>query len=221
MTRKPSDTATLQAKDTGNSKKPKMGRPTVMTAAVQLEICARLSAGESLTKICKDPSMPNRHTVTKYASGEGVENLEFAARYAQARDRLLEVYADEIIEIADDGTTDYIMKTGRNGHEYEAVDQEHIQRSRLRVDSRKWILSKLRPETYGDKVQADVSGKVAVTHDISTLSEREKMRRLALFMVEDQRQPAIDGQADDVTEQGMEHGDSEDITPASQPSPTE
>jgi hypothetical protein len=174
MTRKPSDTATLQAKDTGNSKKPKMGRPTVMTAAVQLEICARLSAGESLTKICKDPSMPNRHTVTKYASGEGVENLEFAARYAQARDRLLEVYADEIIEIADDGTTDYIMKTGRN-----------------------------------------------VTHDISTLSEREKMRRLALFMVEDQRQPAIDGQADDVTEQGMEHGDSDDITPASQPSPTE
>jgi hypothetical protein len=60
-----------------------------------------------------------------------------------------------------------------------------------------------------------------VTHDISTLSEREKMRRLALFMVEDQRQPAIDGQADDVTEQGMEHGDSDDITPASQPSPTE
>lgn len=204
MANKPSKRAPLQANDVGEKTKNKGGRPSVMTAAVQLEICSRVAGGESLTKVCRDPAMPNRGTVTKYAAGDGPDNQQFAVRYAQARESLLDVYADEMLDISDDGTTDYITKVGRNGHEYEAVDQEHIQRSRLRVDTRKWILSKLRPGTYGDKVTAEVTGSVGVTHDISTLSERERMRRFALFMVEDQRQPAVDGEAVAVMQPGDE-----------------
>ena len=166
------------------------GRKSSYTEAMGLEICARLSSGESLNVMLKDKALPSRSTVMRWS----VEIPEFREMYARARERLLDVYADEIITIADDGTTDYVIKTGRNGHEYEAVDQEHIQRSRLRVESRKWLLSKLRPETYGDRITADVTGSVDHKHDISTLSEREKMRRFALFMIEDQRQPVIDGQ---------------------------
>jgi hypothetical protein len=190
MTKKPSNTKASQAKDTKKTVKRKPGRPTVMTEATQLEICARMGAGENLTQVCRDPAMPGRTTVTNYLLGGGPEHLRFRELYAAAREALLDVYAGQIISISDDGTTDYVMKTGRNGHEYQAVDQEHIQRSRLRVDSRKWLLSKLRPDQYGDKVGTEVSVNVAVAHDISSLSEREKMRRFALFMVEDQRQPA-------------------------------
>jgi len=192
----------LQAIDTVEETPAKIGRPTVMTEAVQLEICARMSMGESLTKVCKDRHMPARQTVTLFAAGKGAENSAFAARYARARDALLDAYADDIVMIADDGTTDYVMKKGRNGHEYMAVDQEHIQRSRLRVDARKWILSKLRPEQYGDK-PPEVGVNVNVnTLDITSLPEREKMRRFALFMAEDQQAPAIEGTSQPVPDDG-------------------
>lgn len=174
----PSDTNTLQAKDT----KPVIGRPpTVLSIEVLNEICLRMFNGESQRSICRDPHMPGRDKVNK----ELVENSTFAAAYARAREGLYQTWADEILEISDDGTTDFITKVGRNGHEYEAVDQEHIQRSRLRVDSRKWLLSRLLPKVYGDKVEQVQSGEVkhTVTH---SLSDREKMRRMALFMLEDQ-----------------------------------
>lgn len=177
--------------------KKRIGRPPRMAdKALQLEICARISAGETLTKVCKDSKMPARQTVTSYLVTRDAEIDGFGALYRCARESLLDVYADEIITISDDGTTDYIIKTGRNGHEYEAVDQDHIQRSRLRVDSRKWLLSKLRPEQYGDRMIAEQTGSVTVRHDVTTLSEREKMRRFALFMMEDQRHPVIVEQAD-------------------------
>ena len=182
--------ASLQAMDTVEDRAPRTGRPTVMTEAVMLEICARIGEGQTLRAVCRDPDMPGRSTVTRALGKDSV----FRGRYAQARELLIEHWADEILEIADDGTTDYILKTGRNGHEYEAVDQEHIQRSRLRVDSRKWLLSKLKPETYGDKVLTEASGTVNIKHDITSLTEREKMRRFALFMIEDQRVPVIEGQ---------------------------
>jgi hypothetical protein len=163
-----------------------------MTEAVQLEICARLGGGENLTHICKDPKMPCRQSVTNYLASKAAEESGFIGHYARARESLLDVYADDILMISDDGTTDYVMKVGRNGHEYMAVDQEHIQRSRLRVDSRKWLLSKLRPGQYGDRIISEQTGTVLVKHDITSLSEREKMRRFALFMIEDQRQPVIE-----------------------------
>ncbi len=191
---KPAPDQALQAMDTQENEKPTMGRPTVVTVAAQLEICARIAEGESLNKTCSDPSLPSMSSVLRALHGGSAEFSDFRSRYAIARDALLDCYADEMVDIADDGTTDYVIKTGRNGHEYEAVDQEHIQRSRLRVHAREWILSKLRPEQYGDKVINEATGTMTVKHDITSLTEREKMRRFALFMVEDQRQPFIEGE---------------------------
>ena len=130
--------------------------------------------------------MPNRPTVYLWMN----KNPAFASQYAQARESLYEHWADEILTIADDGTTDYVTKVGRNGHEYEAVDQEHIQRSRLRVDSRRWLLSKLKPGVYGDRLESVLSGQVDVVHHIS---DRERMRRMALFLIEDQAEDGDGG----------------------------
>jgi hypothetical protein len=62
--------------------------------------------------------------------------------------------AEEILEIADDGTND----TYKDDNGNERTDQEVIGRSRLRVDARKWLLAKMLPKKYGDKIQQEVSG---------------------------------------------------------------
>ena len=154
------------------------GRPSSYTPEMGALICERVAAGQSLRAVCRDPELPDRATVYRWTT----KNPEFRSQYAQAREILYAHWAEEILEIADDGTTDYQLKVGRNGREYEAVDQEHINRSRLRVDTRKWLLSKLRPGQYGDHITYDVQGEVTVTHD---LSDRETMRRMALFLMED------------------------------------
>lgn len=175
--------ASDSTKPVSNSYRARTGRPpTILQPDLLEEILLRTVEGESMRAICRDPAMPSRSKLAK----ELVENSEFATQYLQARELLYSGWADEILDIADDGTTDYVIKVGRNGHEYEAVDQEHIQRSRLRVEARKWLLSKLMPSTYGDKVEHEHGGEIAHRVDITGLSEREKMRRMALFMLEDQ-----------------------------------
>jgi hypothetical protein len=175
---------------------PRIGRPPVVISEEVLnEICLRTSEGTSLRQLGRQKDMPSLHAIRKRL----VEDSEFAKRYALAREGMYQTWAEEILEISDDGTTDYVTKVGRNGHEYEAVDQEHIQRSRLRVDSRKWLLSKLMPKQYGDRVEHEHGGEVQHTVDITALSEREKMRRFALFMLEDRaagKGATIEGEAE-------------------------
>jgi hypothetical protein len=104
----------------------------------------------------------------------------------------MECMADDILEISDDSTMDMVTKTDPKGREFEAVDHENIQRDRLRVDTRKFLMSKVARHIYGDKVEHEHSGEVAHTIE---LSDRERMRRLASFMLEDQRNGVtIEGQ---------------------------
>ena len=106
----------------------------------------------------------------------------FQGSFVRARHNQMHTWADECVSISDDGTTDYIIKKGRNGVEYEAVDQEHIQRSRLRVDTRLRLMATVAPHLYGDHMTVEHGGAVTVKHE---LSDRERMRRMALFLLED------------------------------------
>ena len=171
-----------QATTTAN-KEPskKIGRPvTVMTPENCEQVIERLTNGETLSAICRDPEMPARSTILYYRNAP--ENSAFADSYAQARLAQMDTWADQVIDIADDGTTDYIVKTGRNGVEYTAVDQEHIQRSRLRTDTRLRLMAVIAPHTYGERVDHKHTGEVVHTVE---LSDRERMRRFALFILED------------------------------------
>jgi hypothetical protein len=55
--------------------------------------------------------------------------------------------ADELLEIADDATNDFVERQNKDGHTSKVFDAEHVQRSRLRVEARKWLLSKALPKT--------------------------------------------------------------------------
>lgn len=126
----------------------KAGRPSVYSEKLALEICTRLAMGESLRKICESDAMPNRYTVLSWAVDL---KHPFYHQYESAREKQAESLADELMDIADDGSNDWMERKMRDGSLEEVVNHEHIQRSRLRVDTRKWIASKLKPKRYGDK----------------------------------------------------------------------
>lgn len=134
------------------SEEPKgRGRPTLYTEALAAEICSRVALGETLNQVCRSEHMPARPTIVGWA----LEDREgFSDRYARARDLQLEHWADETLDIADDGQNDWMRRAGADDDKGAAwvVNGEHIQRSRVRIDTRKWLLSKLKPERYGDKI---------------------------------------------------------------------
>jgi hypothetical protein len=79
--------------------------------------------------------------------------------YARAREVGYYKMADETIEIADDSSRDWKKTVDKNGNEITVVDHDHIARSRLRVDTRKWLLAKVLPKIYGDRVTNEHVGK--------------------------------------------------------------
>ena len=124
---------------------------TTYTDEIANEICSRLVDGKSLKKICEMEDMPSKSTVFKWLS----ENESFSDKYARAREAQADTLADEIIDIADDGENDTYEDDEGNVR----TNQDVIARSRLRVDARKWIASKLKPKKYGDKLTQELTGK--------------------------------------------------------------
>ena len=121
-----------------------MGRPSDYSLELAARICERLADGESLKAICSADDMPNKATVYLWLT----KHPEFSDMYARAREDQADTLADEIIEIADDSRRDTI--TDERGNE--VCNTEWINRSRLRVDARKWIAAKLKPRKYGERV---------------------------------------------------------------------
>ena len=172
----------------------KGGFVSIFTPALFTTICDRIGAGESLRSVCRDPEMPSKTTVMRWLH----DKPALRDQYASARDDLLDHWAEDLIEIADDGTLDTIEGTDKHGNTVMVANHANVQRDRLRLDARKWLMSRLGPKKYGDRMEHDVSGEIGHVHrvDVTTLTAREKMRRLALFMLEDQAAGAtVDGES--------------------------
>lgn len=130
-----------------------MARPSIFTEELANSILLRIAEGESLSAICSEEGMPTRSTVSLWIV-DG-KHKEFSDGYARARQAQAVLMAEELMGIADDGSNDWMTKNGSNGEAYESFNSEHYQRSRLRVDTRKWYLSKVLPKVYGDKQTVD------------------------------------------------------------------
>jgi len=124
------------------------GRPSLYNQQLADKICELIAEGRSVVSVCSLPGMPCSASIYKWLS----EQPYFSERYARAREVQLEVMAAELVDIADDSSQDR-RTIVVNGHEIEIVDQDHINRARLRVDTRKWLLSKLAPKKYGDRLE--------------------------------------------------------------------
>ena len=138
----------------------KKGPPSLYNEALGDSICDRLADGESLNAICKSEGMPSERTVRTWAR---TPDHPFSPKYARAREIGYLKLADELLEIADDGSNDWMKRTGKDGEDLGwAVNGEHVARSRLRVDTRKWLLSKCLPKIFGDRITAEHTGLNAV-----------------------------------------------------------
>ena len=136
------------------------------------EILRRLAEGETLRAVCRDDEMPPESTVRRWA----LDDVDgFSAQYARAREIGYHSMADEILEISDDGTNDWMRRNGQDQEVSWQANGEHIQRSRLRVDSRKWLVSKALPKVYGDKVINEHSGPDGGPIETSDVSPVEKL----------------------------------------------
>jgi len=131
------------------------GRPTDYTPELADRICAQLAEGYSLRKVCEPEDMPCKATIFNWMR----TNKEFLDQYARAKEESADAMADEILDIADDGTNDWIEKEHKNGEISIVLDHEHVQRSKLRVDTRKFLMAKMKPKKYGEKVDLNVGGQ--------------------------------------------------------------
>lgn len=113
-------------------------------------ICAGLADGMTLRQVCRQDGMPSEAAVRQWQDA----HEDFASQYARAREKGYLRMAEELLEIADDGSNDWMEREG-----VRVVDHEHVARSRLRLDTRKWLLSKALPKIYGDKLQTQQLGK--------------------------------------------------------------
>ena len=122
-----------------NDDKPvnKGGRPTILTDRLIDELCQRLSQGVSMRSVCRDDDMPCMATIWRWLR----ENDNFAKRYTAAKQESADAMIEDILAISDQDD-----------------EEESTNRSRLRVDTRKWIAAKLRPEKYSEKLDLTPSG---------------------------------------------------------------
>lgn len=130
-------------------------------------ICERLADGESLRSICRDENMPSKAMVFRWLGA----HPEFADQYARAREAQADTHVDDMLDIADDARNDWMERQTDRGPAYD-LNGEHIQRSKVRIDTRKWIAAKMKPKVYGEKIAvggAEDLPPVATTLDVKSL----------------------------------------------------
>lgn len=128
-----------------------MGRMTEYSPDLADAICELIAEGKSIRTICKVEEMPAMSTIFKWLS----EQAKFSEQYARAKEVQAEGFAEDLIEICDDTSNDV---TG----ELDMPNGVAVQRAKLRVDTRKWIASKLLAKKYGDKIQQEHTGTLGV-----------------------------------------------------------
>lgn len=120
--------------------------PLYDRAAVSERVCDELAKGRTLRAVCRDAGMPDPSTIIKWMIAD-VDG--FAGRYRRAREIGYHLMADELLEIADDSSNDHVVREGGN---VLVPDRVNVARSRLRLETRRWLLSKALPKLYGDRL---------------------------------------------------------------------
>lgn len=163
------------------------GATTIFTEELGTLICSRIAMGESLKAICREKDMPSAPTVIHWVMKDPV----FREQYRLAREIQAELMGDEILDISDDGTNDWMEKRNKDGEVIGWIENgEALRRSHLRVESRKWVAARLLPKKWGDKVSAEVTGadgQPLIQNTISprdlTPETREKLKQALLAAI--------------------------------------
>lgn len=136
-----------------------MGRQSTYSEDAANAICERIAEGEPLRQICRDEGMPSWRSVYRWMDA----HPDFASHIAHARILGFDAIAQDALEISDDARNDYMDRVSRDGESVERIyDAEHVQRSKLRIETRLKLLSKWDPKRYGEKTEVAHTGNVTV-----------------------------------------------------------
>ena len=128
----------------------KGGTPLTYNQELGKEICRKIATSDyGLKRLCaENPHWPTRKCILEWR----INIQEFGYMYEKAKRDQVETLMDDCLDIADDTSYDTLIRTNKDGSEYEVCNSEWINRSRLRIDTRKFLAQKLAPKLYGDRV---------------------------------------------------------------------
>lgn len=148
----------------------KRGRPATYSdddkASWQSRICAWLATGKSLASFCTQEGTPGLVVIVDWRR----ESPSFASDYTRAREDGADAFADELIDIADGAAA--------------FRDAAQVNAARLRVDTRKWVASKLKPRIYGERIEqvmTDPDGRALGTA-LTEVTDRQRADALTRIM---------------------------------------
>ncbi len=142
----------------------KVGRPSEYRQEIADKICEELALGKSLRTVCSSEETPSIATVFKWMR----DYPEFLNQYARAKEESTDALAEEIQDISDDALNDALA-----GGENKAVNAI-VNAHRMRIDTRKWLMSKMKPKKYGDKMDVTTDGKPLVVSFDNAFTPNEK-----------------------------------------------
>lgn len=112
------------------------------------EVLDRVRHGETIRNICKDPHMPHYTTFWDWVTKDN----DLRQEYYKAKQDQADYFAEQILEIADESSTDIIESFDKNGRRIPIVNYENIKRSELRVRARQWLMERVQRERYNEKL---------------------------------------------------------------------
>jgi hypothetical protein len=141
----------------------KAGRPSEYTDVIADRICAEIASGRAVHQFAGKNGFPVQDTIYRWNR----DNKGFAEKYARAREDQADLYAAQIVELADKCRPGKKTRETKDGTFVEIGDM--VERSRLQIDARKWYASKLAPKKYGDKIEQNVTGELTVKRVMSDI----------------------------------------------------
>ncbi len=139
----------------GTVEKNPVGRPSVYSQELADKICHELSEGKSLRKVCLSEDMPDASTIFRWLR----TNEEFCKQYARAKEESADAMAEEILDLSDGAIG--VIKGGA-----EKKSGALAQAVRLQVDTRKWLMSKMKPKRYADHLDLTSKGDKIIGNSI-------------------------------------------------------
>ena len=139
-------------------------------------VCNRVaSSNASLATICSAPNMPDVSEISEWLRADE----SYIEMYEDAKRRQADWLVEEMVEIADDSRNDWMEKHGRDAEGYR-LNGEHISRTKLRIDTRKWCAAKLRPKKYGERSDVNITQEFSLSSlTLDQLQQRLEALRLS------------------------------------------
>ena len=170
-------------------------RPRQFDEVAANEVLERMMSGETLRTICLDAHMPTNITIWEWTCGKLGARPTWINDYARARQKQADAFVADTIALADltDETAHTAALTTLNNLPEDASDtvrrrtyfyakKRSIEGTKLMIDARKWVASRMAPGRWGDKVTiehvGDENKPIAVDMSQLTTTQLEKIQRL-------------------------------------------